>query len=501
MADLKIKLKRRNGAGFDNLFPETPAGNILTSAGNALSTFSSELLVASQDGSNITFVTGDSDGGFQLRTATDVLGDFSIASANYAVGQCSNPLYDNDFEGCLADGGTYTPTSSHTHSQAQIKGCYVVENNLRVYKASRGFGEDFDEFDQLVCETPACSILGPTNENDCINAGGTWWAGGTWTGLDTVLGYKADLDGNDKILLSQLPIGTNVVAMKYSGPTGELGTQAAPKGLSEIFTQLNNLSPQALTFFRGDYFIVTADVDRWIKADVSGLGDTYQFLLSESIADDDQNELITDKIQIEKGDRIVFVKFTGSAAGSYTLTFAIINSANSFASSGTKGIVSLSATGQLLSQYESSARTYSKVVDEKSLRDAMKDQRRIVEFTGNTTNGTIKYYAALSANLPAGAADGEFAIVGTGTTKDVWGKVLGAWGDLDIDVTFPANAATIPAAGTDDAKDIIFYDPEEIDYLYVSATSGGYSTFTKELNNPSSTILPVDGDLVYWISP
>lgn len=500
MADLKIKLKRRNGAGFDDLFPETPAGNILTSAGNALSTFSSELLVASQDGSNITFVTGDGDGGFNLRTASDVLGDFSIASANYATGQCSDGQYDGDFEACLANGGTYTPTASHNHSQAQIKGCYVVENNLRVYKASRGFGENFDEFDQLVCETPSCSILGPTNQNDCINAGGTWWAGGSWVGLDTALTYKAGLDGG-KIQLSQLPLGVNIKAMKFVNTTGELGTQAAPKGLSEIFTQLNNLSPQALTFLIGDYFIVDEDVNRWITQDVSGLGDAYQFVLNESIADDDQNELITDKVVVEKGDRIVFTGFSGVTAGSYTLKFAIINSATNVASVGTRGIASLSAENQLLSEYNSTSRTATEVVDEKSLRDAMKDQRRIVEFTGNTTNGTIKYYAALSANLPAGAADGEFAIVGAGTVKDVWGKSLGSWGDLDIDVTFPTNATTIPTAGTDDAKDIIFYDPEEIDYLYVSATSNGYSTFTKELNNPSSTILPVDGDLVYWISP
>lgn len=504
MANLKIKLKRRNGAGFDNLYPEITPNEILKSDGTALSTFSSELLVASQDGSNITFVTGDADGGFNLRTATNVLGDFSIASASYATGQCSiGSQYDDDFEGCITNGGTFTPLITHTQAQSSIFACYITGNeNQQVYQANRWSGDDaFDVDDQLRCETAACSISQYNNENDCVLNGGTWWAGGSWKNLSTALGHKADLDGNNKLLLAQLPVGVNVKAMKFSGVTGELGAQATPKGLSELFTQLDNISPQAATFFTGDYFISTATSNNWIVGDTSATGDVYQFRFGND-ADDLQNPLITDKIQIEKGDRIVFTDFSGSAAGSYTFNFSIINVNNNFASSDFRGIASLSSTGQTLSGYSTlTSNRYSRIVDEKSLRDAMKDQRRIVEFTGHTgTDKLITYYVTSAANLPAGT-NGQRALVGDTTSKDVYEHIAGSWQDTLIDVTFPANAATIPAAGTQDARDIVFYDAEQIDYLYVSATANNVWTFTKELNTLTSSILPVDGDLVYWISP
>ena len=279
MAELKIKLKRRNGASYDTILPEITSTEVLKSDGTALSTFSSELLVASQDGSNITFVTGDADGGFNLRTASDVLTDFSIASASYATGQCSNSQYDDDFEGCIADGGTFVPVVTHNQAQNSIFACYITgSEGQQVYQANRWSGDSaFDEEDQVRCETAACSISEYNNENDCVLNNGDWWEGGTWANLSTALGDKAALDGNNKLLLSELPAGVNIKAMKFAGPTGELGVQATPKGLSELFTQLDNQAPQGVTFLVGDYFIVTATSDNWVVGDSSAAGDVYQF--------------------------------------------------------------------------------------------------------------------------------------------------------------------------------------------------------------------------------
>jgi hypothetical protein len=504
MAELKIKLKRRNGASYDTILPEITTTEVLKSDGTALSTFSSELLVASQDGSNITFVTGDADGGFNLRTASDVLTDFSIASASYATGQCSDSQYDDDFEGCITNGGNFTPVATHNQSQDSIFACYITgSENQQVYQANRWSGDSaFDEEDQVRCETAACSSgLLEEDENSCISGGHTWWEGGTWTNLSTALGNKAGLDGNNKLLLSQLPVGVNIKAMKFAGPTGELGVQATPKGLSQLFTQLDDLGPQGVTFLLGDYFIVTATSDNWVVGDSSAAGDVYQFRFGND-ADDLQNPLITDKIQIEAGDRIVFTDFSGSQAGSYIFNFSIINVNNNNASTSFKGLVALSSIGQTLSGYNVGATDrHLRVVDEKSLRDAMKDQRRIIEFTGHTgTSKLISYYVTDALNLPAGT-NGQRALVGAGTTKDVYEHIGGSWQDTLIDATFPANAATFPTFGTEDAREIVFYDAEQLDYLYVSATANNVWTITKELNTLTSSILPVDGDLVYWISP
>lgn len=507
MANLKVKLKRRNGIGFDNLYPEITPDQILQPDGSALSTFSSELLVASQDGSNITFITADSDGGFNLRTASNVLGDFSIASASYATGQCSlGSQYDNDFEGCLSNGGTFIPVADHNQAQSTIYACYTIDaEGVRRISEERWTGDTafdaYDSGDQSACETPTCSDGESLTQSACEANNGTWWAGGTWTPLNTALGYKATLSGT-KLQLTELPLGVNIVAMKYKAVTGNLGTSSSPANLSSVFSHLDNVGVTGLTQLRGDYFIATpTGTNTFIQGDTSARGDVYQFLLGD---DEDDTQDYTGKIEIESGDRLVFSHFTGSGPGSYTLYFSVINTVNSPATDALKGIVSLSSTGQTLSGFRDiTTDRHNYAVDEASLRDAMKDQRRIIEFTGHTgTSKQIHYYAALASNLPSsGVTAGERALVGTGTSKDVYEYIASSWQDTLIDATFPTNAATIPSAGTQDAKDLVFYDAVQLDYLYVSSTQSNYSNLTKEPNNESSTILPVDGDLVYWISP
>ena len=103
MANLKVRLKRRNGTAFDDLFPEVAATSLLQSDGTALSTFSAEVLQQAHNASNTTFVTGDADGGLNLRTAAGVRSDFGIAA------------------------------STHTQAQSTINACYIVENGLNVY--------------------------------------------------------------------------------------------------------------------------------------------------------------------------------------------------------------------------------------------------------------------------------------------------------------------------------------------------------------------------------
>ena len=506
MASIKTKLKRRDGTAFDDLFPEVTAPGIIKSDGTALSTFSSELLISSQDSSNVTFVTGDSDGGFNLRTASEVLSAFSMASANYSTGTCSISTYNNDFENCLANGGTYEPTANHTHSQSEVNGCYIVENSVNVYKENRWSGDtDFGPSDESRCETAACSLSQYDNQNDCVLQGGTWWAGGTWTTLSTGLGYKADLDSENKIQFSQLPNGVNVKAMKFVGVTGNLGSDATTNAttLSSKFTQLDGLGTAALDKKLGDYLIATNDTtNRFIKENTSSTGDSYEFILSTNTADDDQPSSGSSVI-IEAGDRIVFTSYTGSTSGSFTFQFSVINGTQGFAATQEKGIVQLSAAGQTLNAYDTSTTTrYDRAVDEKSLRDAMKDQRKVIEFTGNT-EGQLRYWATASSNLPtSGITNGWKALVGTNTTKDIYeyNATLNGWVDTSTNVTFPTNAASIPS-GTFSTKDVVYYDAGQTQYLYLNGTSGNANVLSVASNTSTSTILPADGDLVYWISP
>jgi len=474
MANLKVRLKRRNGTAFDDLFPEVAATSLLQSDGTALSTFSAEVLQQAHNASNTTFVTGDADGGLNLRTAAGVRSDFGIAA------------------------------STHTQAQSTINACYIVENGLNVYKANRGFGDDFDEYDETVCETAACSISQyNNNQNDCVLNGGTWWAGGTWTNLSTALGYKADLDSNNKILFSQLPAGVDVKAMKFVGVTGNLGTVSSAATLSSKFTQLDGLGTSALDQKLGDYLIATNDTtNAYIAENTSSTGDSYEFILATSAADDDQPSSGSSVI-IEAGDRIVFTNYTGSTSGSFTFFFAVINSAQSFSGSQQKGIVELSSTGQTLDDFDTGTSTrYERVVDEASLRSAMKDQRKVIEFTGNTS-GTIKYWATASSNLPtSGVTDGAYALVGTGTTKTIftYSASFSQWGATSNTVTFPANASGIPS-GTFEENDVVYYDAGQAQYLYLDGTNGSSEVLSVASNTSTSTILPADGDLVYYISP
>lgn len=458
------------------MFPEVAATSLLKSDGTALSTFSAELLQQAHNASNTTFVTADADGGLNLRTASDVRSDFGIAA------------------------------STHPQAQSTINACYIVENGLNVYKANRWSGDDpFEPDDESRCETAACSDSQYTDQISCVANGGTWWEGGTWTNLSTALGYKADLDSNNKILFSQLPAGVDVKAMKFVGVTGNLGSDATTNAttLSSKFTQLDGLGTSALDQKLGDYLIATNDTtNKYIKENTSSTGDSYEFILSPLAADDDQPSSGS-SVVIEAGDRIVFTNYTGSSSGSFTFFFAVINSAQDFGGSQQKGIVELSSTGQTLDDFDTGTSTrYERIVDEASLRDAMRDHRKVIEFTGNTS-GRIRYWASGSSNLPTSLVqNGDYALVGTGTTKTIYEYLasFSQWSATSNTVTFPANASGIPSAAFD-KKDIVYYDAGQADYLYLNGTNGNSNVLSLASNTSTSTILPADGDLVYYISP
>ncbi|NDG52040.1 MAG: hypothetical protein EBY39_03290 [Flavobacteriia bacterium] len=331
------------------------------------------------------------------------------------------------------------------------------------------------------------------------------------TTLQSVLDDKADLGDDSRLLLTQLPAGVDVKAMKFVGVTGNLGASGSAVNLSTQFS-LDSLSTTALDQKLGDYKIATNTVaNRFIKEHTSG-NNSYEFILSPDATDDDQSTSTTE-VEIEAGDRIVFVKYTGDSTNGFTFSFAVINSVHIAASTGNRGTVSLSNVGQTLDDYSTSnSNRHLYAVDEKSLRDAMKDQRTIVEFTQESGSRTDapKYWATSSSNLPSASAgsnapsNGDFALVGTSaTTKDVWSydtQFGSGWADTSFNVTFPSNYIGFPSGF--DANDIVYYDAQAQKYIYKSGSvTSSCIVFSEAANTANSTKLPADGDLVYYISP
>lgn len=476
MADtnLKIKLKKRDGAAFQDMYPQVSADNLLNASFGTLGTFSQEILTTAED-TEITYVSADADGGLNLRNPAEIKSTFSMESSTYDI---------NGVE-----------TTDHNETFADVFACYLDVDGVYTYRASRWNGDTaFGTGDQSRCETAACSNPSYTDADSCVLNGHTWWPGGNWQNLTTALGNKADLDANDKILRDQLPAGINIKAMKFIGTTGELGSSSgSPTALYTLFSHLDNLQTSALDLLVGDYKIVTAATNFWVSSS-PGLGsntsDLYNWVMGSQYIDDSDGTSNTPIIQVENGDRIVFSHYTGSAPNSYTFYFSVINSNHGPATTSLRGVVGLSTQTALEDFSADNTTRHQKVIDESILRQAMKDQRKVVEFTGNTgTSKPIRFFASAVGNLGPGSTN-QRALVGTGATKDIYEWISSAWADSGLDATFPTNLGTITYQ---DVEDIIYYDAGQDDYLYPSAAG--------RMADAGASQLPVDGDLVYWVSP
>ena len=466
MANKKIKLRKRNGTAFQDMFPEVVATNLLTEGYGTLSDFTQDILTQANPGEE-SYVSVEY-GNLKLRNATDVIDDFGMVA------------------------------TQHNETQADVFACYTIENGIYTYNANRWAGDtDFLPGDQTKCEIPACSDGTLGSQATC---GATWWPGGTWTNLSSALSNKADLNGSNKIKREQLPPGIDVKAMNFIGGTGELGgSDNAPLPLSTLFSYLDDKDTDELDLLVGDYKIVSATTDFWVS---SGAGpvprenDQYSWIFATDYIDDGE-ELALPIVEVENGDRIVFSHYTGSAPGSYTFVFAVINSNYGEATDSKRGIVGLTTQSALEDFSDNETLRHEKVVDEAAMRSAMRDQRKIVEFTGNTV-GTITNYASDEndlANVLVMVGGNATALVGTGTIKSIYSNINGNWVDSGLNATFPSGDATLSTTiGYDLA---MYYDAEQNEYLYVSEPR----VISQETNNSTSTKLPVDGDLIFWVSP
>ena len=170
----------------------------------------------------------------------------------------------------------------------------------------------------------------------------------------------------------------------------------------------------------GSYLIVSDDgyVQEW----VCSLKTDYLFHPLHTFEQIDDPQPGTDnELHLEAGDFIFFSSFTehGTDTGYYNLYFRIMNGQYGDAIggiNGRKGIVLISSAADRNAL--SDDQTVAKVLNEKALKDIMKNFVREIEITSLPT-GNLKYYNTSIGNV-SGMATNDIALIGSGVTKTIY---------------------------------------------------------------------------------
>ncbi|NDG52041.1 MAG: hypothetical protein EBY39_03295 [Flavobacteriia bacterium] len=83
MANIDVRIKRKNSSSWDSLFPETTVDQIKTNSGSALSGFASNILEASSPGSTSFVKVAATTGAITFRTPSQTLSDLGAAAASH----------------------------------------------------------------------------------------------------------------------------------------------------------------------------------------------------------------------------------------------------------------------------------------------------------------------------------------------------------------------------------------------------------------------------------
>ena len=104
MANLKIKLKKRDGSAFLDMYPEVSADNLLNASFGSLGTFSQEILTTAAD-SEVTYISADTDGGLNLRNAEEVKSTFGMEDSIYDVNGVETTDHNETFSDVFVEVG------------------------------------------------------------------------------------------------------------------------------------------------------------------------------------------------------------------------------------------------------------------------------------------------------------------------------------------------------------------------------------------------------------
>lgn len=300
--------------------------------------------------------------------------------------------------------------------------------------------------------------------------------------LQTILDRKVDLI-NGKIDHTQFPVA-NHESLTFIGTTGLLSVDSnTPTPLDTIFgSALGGIDTEAKAQELVGSFEIVTDTGFIEGVTIGNL--TYKFLLTGNEAIDDPQTETSDGVKVESGDWVVFVSYVETAAGVFDLNFAVINSSSATATVTTTGIVQLSTNTDI--QTYSSSSNATKLITSGLLKTAMTDNRVIVNVTGLPGTGELVSVVAAQGSLPPLATSGEFGLVGTGATRDIYTYNGSTWTDTGDATTQDTGSVAMFA-------DAIIHDvTNNTDYFFVGGALG-------EVTPASASNLPMEDDLVFEI--
>lgn len=461
MANKLITLRRKISSGFDVLHPETKKANIQSSPGTALTGFGasvleSEVLIGGVNGYGTVYNGAnkplDSDT-YGYSSAADIREVFQIAEDGH-----QHPNYFANIDVETWDSGT-------TYSYGEL-----VQRSGSTYR---------------YINSTAGGIADPATDVNQLGVG-TYWGlvDVSVFNLNQVLATKVALDGSGDIVDTQFP-EFSVQGMRIQGTFGanpEVNGVTFVDNAEDLFGTLIDYNT------RNDkvgYYKVAAENAN--SSTTIGLAKTYDDgTYNWTIRGHEDGEAVSglNTVVLEVGDWIVYDGFETD-----TFYFSIVNNQYRDTSAVYKGLGQITTATDVASfQTTRTGNTpEERLVDEKAFRDSTKEIRELTFF--DNPRGVLNYYADTLTTLQgmSGTSDNELAIVGTGSTKDIYQKISGTWTDTGDDATFPASTAEISVAGG-----TTLYDNDNTTYMLTAAFGNGVVFITTDAE-------PLDDDLVFYI--
>lgn len=252
-------------------------------------------------------------------------------------------------------------------------------------------------------------------------------------GLGGALNLKVPLDGSGKILPEHFP-AVNSDSLTFAGAVSGASTAAnatnlleglgiANTGTGTFLLGLLDDEDNPLLNEKGRYTIVSGAAAYFKNHSVVASGKTFDIVfrqlntVNKNFYDVDDNQPTNDNlaVQLEPGDRIVLTDIEKISATAFRLQVDVLNMNYNYASVNIKGSAQLSDETLLNSM--ASASNAANVVDEKVIRDVMKDISYEESYTSGTTitpSTVLRYGTSNPTTSTQGAVNDKYINIATG---------------------------------------------------------------------------------------
>lgn len=326
-------------------------------------------------------------------------------------------------------------------------------------------------------------------------------------GLGGALNLKVPLDGNGKIPSEHFP-EVNSESMTFAGAVSGASTAAnatnlleglgiANTGTGPFLLGLLDDEDNPLPNQKGRYTIVSGTAGYFKNHSVSASGKTFDIVfrqlntVNKNFYDVDDNQATNDNlaVQLEPGDRIVLTDIEKLSATEFRLQVDVLNMNYSYGSANIKGSARLSDETLLNSM--ASASNAANVVDEKVIRDVMKDIVYEETYTSGTTitpSTVLRYGTSNPTTSTQGAVNDKYINIATGNLFKCT-----ALNDGTLPVTYTWISDGNIANFSKTALDVAAYYVINGNHWVVAADAGANKTTVGYLEN----FEPIADDLVF----